>query len=169
MLAIKNGYTLIILSDRGVGVDKTPIPSLLALSAVHQNLIKTGLRTKTALIIESGEPREVMHFALLLGYGANAINPYLAFETVEGLIENKYLTEIDAEHACQNFIKATGKGLLKIFSKMGISTLQSYCGAQIFEALGLDSELVSQYFGDTQSNIEGLSLEMLEKEKFIKT
>ncbi len=166
--ATHKGYNLIILSDRGIDKNKVPLPSLLALSAVHQKLIKAGLRTKIGLIVESGEPREVMHFALLLGYGANAINPYLAFESLIFLFQNKFLGElpssINEKVLCKNFIQAIGKGLLKIFSKMGISTLQSYCGAQIFEAVGIDSELISLYFSGTSTSIEGLSLEMLEKE-----
>ena len=163
--AVRKGYSLIVLSDRGVSVNTTPIPSLLAVSAVHHSLIKAGLRTGTGLVIESGEPREVFHFALLLGYGVNAVNPYLAFETLADMQKENYLTEVkELKEARNNYMQAINKGLLKIFSKMGISTLQSYCGAQIFEALGLDSELVNLYFCGTQSKIEGLSLEMLEEE-----
>lgn len=163
--AIRKGANLIILSDRGVTRNLAPIPSLLAVGAVHHYLIQQGLRTKTGLIIESGEPREVSHFALLIGYGANGINPYLAFETLADLIKEDSLPEVkDYKDARQNYIKAIGKGLLKIFSKMGISTLQSYCGAQIFEAVGLDSELVQLYFTGTPTRIEGLSIEMLEEE-----
>ncbi|MCB1175237.1 MAG: glutamate synthase large subunit [Leptospiraceae bacterium] len=163
--AVREGYTLIILSDRGVAVNMAPIPSLLATAAVHHFLIRSGLRTRTGLVIESGEPREVPHFALLLGYGANAINPYLAFETMADLLKEGLLSECpDRKAANKNYIKAIGKGLYKIFSKMGISTLQSYCGAQIFEAVGLDSELTSRYFTGTASNVEGMSLEMLARE-----
>jgi glutamate synthase (NADPH/NADH) large chain len=163
--AVRKGYNIIILSDRGVANNMAPIPSLLATSAVHHFLIRAGLRTKTSIIIESGEPREVHHFALLIGYGANAINPYLAFETLYDLTKEGKLADIhDYREARKNFIKAIHKGLLKIFSKMGISTLQSYCGAQIFEAVGLDSELVNLYFTGTPTHIEGLSLEMLEEE-----
>ena len=163
--AVSEGYNLIILSDRGVNENMAPLPSLLAVSAVHHALIKAGLRTRTGLIMESGEPREVFHFALLLGYGANAVNPYLAFESLADMIKEKLMDELDnLNTARQNYIKAIGRGLLKIFSKMGISTLQSYCGAQIFEVIGLDSELVSHYFGGTQTRLEGLSLEMLEEE-----
>ncbi|HED05298.1 MAG TPA: glutamate synthase large subunit, partial [Ignavibacteria bacterium] len=163
--AVKSGISLIILSDRGIDESCAAIPSLLAVSGVHHALIKTGLRTRTGIIIESGEPREVFHFALLCGYGANAINPYLAYETIAELVKNGFLPDIkDYKTAKVNFINAVSKGLFKIFSKMGISTLQSYCGAQIFEALGLDSEIVENYFTGTATKIEGLSLEMLEEE-----
>lgn len=163
--SVREGYTLIILSDRGVADNMAPIPSLLATSAVHHFLIQNGLRTKTGLIIESGEACEIPQFALLLGYGANAINPYLAFETLADLIKEGSLPECkDRKEANKNYIKAIGKGLYKIFSKMGISTLQSYCGAQIYEAIGLDRELVSNYFTGTPSQVEGMSLEMLAKE-----
>ncbi len=165
MEAVRQGYSLVILSDRGVTINTAPIPSLLALSAVHHSLIRAGLRTKTGLIVESGEPREVTHFALLLGFGANAVNPYLILETLADMIKEGYLDEVvDFPAARANYIQALGKGLLKIFSKMGISTLQSYCGAQIFEAIGLDSELVDNYFSGAQTLLEGLSLEMLEEE-----
>ncbi|MCX7876832.1 MAG: glutamate synthase large subunit [Melioribacteraceae bacterium] len=163
--AVKNGFTLLILSDKGVDKDNAAIPSLLATSAIHHTLINQGLRTKTGIIVETGEAREIHHFALLLGYGANAINPYLTYETLAYLVENKFLPPgIDYSTVKKNFVKAVGKGLFKIFSKMGISTLQSYCGAQIFEAIGLDSEIIENYFKGTPTKIEGLSLEMLEEE-----
>jgi glutamate synthase domain-containing protein 2/glutamate synthase domain-containing protein 1/glutamate synthase domain-containing protein 3 len=162
--AVKSGISLIILSDRGVDENCAAIPSLLAVSGVHHSLLKTGLRTKTGIILESGEPREVSHFALLCGYGANAINPYLAYETISDLCNKGYAQGIDFKTAEKNFLKAVSKGLFKIFSKMGISTLQSYCGAQIFEAVGLDTEIVDNYFTGTATRIEGLSLEMLEEE-----
>ncbi len=162
--AVKSGISLIILSDRGVDENCAAIPSLLAVSGVHHSLIRAGLRTRTGIILESGEPREVSHFALLCGYGANAINPYLAYETLSYLCENNFIPGIDYKTAKKNFVKAVSKGLFKIFSKMGISTLQSYCGAQIFEAVGLDTEIVDNYFTGTASRIEGLSLEMLEQE-----
>ncbi len=163
--SVRKGHNLIILSDRGVSRNLAPIPSLLAVAAVHHHLIRSGLRTKAGLVIESGEPREVSHFALLIGYGANAINPYLAFETLADLIKEGSLPEVKSyKDARYNYIKAIGKALFKIFSKMGISTLQSYCGAQIFEAVGLDSELVNLYFTGTPTRVEGLSLEMLEEE-----
>ena len=135
-LAIKSGYTLLILSDRGVDQDYAPIPSLLALTAVHNHLVREETRTQVALIIESGEPREVMHFALLIGYGASAINPYLAIETLEDMAQRGCLPAMSRRNALKNYMKAINKGLLKIFSKMGISTLQSYRGAQVFEAIG---------------------------------
>ena len=153
--AIKSGYTLIILSDRGIDPEYAPIPSLLALSAVHNHLVREETRTQVALIIESGEPREVMHFALLIGYGASAVNPYLALETV------------GPDSAC-NFIKSINKGLLKTFSKMGISTLQSYRGAQVFEAIGLNRELVDKYFTGTVSRIAGVGLDILAHEAIMK-
>jgi len=162
---VKSGISLLILSDRGVDENNSAIPSLLAVSAVHHALIKTGLRTKTGIIIESGEPREVAHFALLCGYGANAINPYLVYETLADMYEKGYLPGVASyEYAKKNFVKAVAKGMFKVFSKMGISTLQSYCGAQIFEAVGLDAEVVNNYFSGTATRIEGLSLEMIEEE-----
>ena len=159
-LAIQSGYTLLILSDRGFDEDYAPIPSLLALTAVHNHLVREETRTQVALIIESGEPREVMHFALLIGYGASAVNPYLALETVSELSSDS--------HACENFIKSINKGLLKTFSKMGISTLQSYRGAQVFEAIGLNKELVEKYFTGTVSRIEGVGLNVLAEEAILK-
>jgi glutamate synthase domain-containing protein 2/glutamate synthase domain-containing protein 1/glutamate synthase domain-containing protein 3 len=162
--AVNSGISLIILSDRGVDENCAAIPSLLAVSGVHHSLIKAGLRTRTGIILESGEPREVSHFALLCGYGANAINPFLAYETLSDLCNRGYAQGIDYKTAEKNFLKAVSKGLFKIFSKMGISTLQSYCGAQIFEAVGLDTEIVDNYFTGTATRIEGLSLEMLEEE-----
>src|SRR5579872_1124815 len=168
-LAVKAGYSLLILSDRGVDKDYAPIPSLLALAAVHSLLIREGTRTQVAVIIESGEPREVMHFALLSGYGASAINPYLALETVENLAWRGELTEgITPEQAVTNFMKSVKKGLLKTFSKMGISTLQSYQGAQVFEAIGLNKELVEAYFTGTTSRLEGVGLDVLAREAQMK-
>ena len=164
-LAVESGYTLLILSDRGVDKEYAPIPSLLALAAVHNHLVKEGSRTKIALIVESGEPREVMHFALLIGYGASAVNPYLAIETMDDMCARGLLPpEITPEKACKNFVKAINKGLLKTFSKMGISTLQSYRGAQVFEAIGLNRDLVRDYFSGTPSRIEGVGLEVLAEE-----
>src|SRR3954452_2438385 len=149
--AIASGYTLLILSDRGLDPDYAPIPSLLALTAVHNHLVREETRTQVALIIESAEPREVMHFALLIGYGASAINPYLALETI-------------GQPAWPQYIKAINKGLLKTFSKMGISTLQSYRGAQVFEAIGLNKQLVDTYFTGTASRIEGVGLDVIAEE-----
>src|SRR3954449_3193893 len=155
-LAIQSGYSLLILSDRGVDEDYAPIPSLLALTAVHNLLVREETRTLVALIIESGEPREVMHFALLIGYGASAINPYLAIETLEDLAGRGYLPGgMNSDAALKHFVKAINKGLLKTFSKMGISTLQSYRGAQVFEAIGLNKDLVDAYFSGTSSRIGG--------------
>ncbi len=164
-LAIKSGYTIVILSDRDVDRHYAPIPSLLALSAVHNHLVREETRNQVALIVESGEPREVMHFALLLGYGASAVNPYLALETLEDMVENGSLPPgVTCEKVMTNYLKAMDKGLLKIFSKMGISTLQSYQGAQIFEAVGLNRALVERYFTGTASRIEGVSMEVLARE-----
>ncbi|HVZ59479.1 MAG TPA: glutamate synthase large subunit [Terriglobales bacterium] len=168
-LAVKSGYTLLILSDRGVDPDYAPIPSLLALAAVHNRLVREETRTQVALIIESGEPREVMHFALLIGYGASAINPYLALETLEDLAARGYLPDgMSPETATKHFIKAVNKGLLKTFSKMGISTLQSYRGAQVFEAIGLNRELIDTYFVGTISRLEGVGLDVIAREAQMK-
>jgi len=163
--AIRNGYKFIILSDRGVKAEWAPIPSLLGVSAVHHHLIRECTRTEVGLIVESGEPRDVHHFACLIGYGAGSINPYLAFETLTDLVREGYLPEeIDEATAYTKYIKAINKGLLKIFSKMGISTVQSYCGAQIFEAIGLNSDLVDRYFTGTPSRIGGIGIEVLGEE-----
>ena len=168
-LAGKAGYTLLILSDRGVNKDYAPIPSLLALAAVHNLLVQEETRTQVALITESGEPREVMHFALLSGYGASAINPYLAMESVENLARRGDLPEgITPELAVKHFVKSVTKGLLKTFAKMGISTLQSYQGAQVFEAIGLSKELVDSYFAGTASRLAGVGLPVLAREAQMK-
>jgi glutamate synthase domain-containing protein 2/glutamate synthase domain-containing protein 1/glutamate synthase domain-containing protein 3 len=164
-LAIKSGYTLLILSDRGIDEEYAPIPSLLALTAVHNHLVREGTRTGVALIVESGEPREVMHYSLLIGYGASAINPYLAIESIEDLAKSGELPDgITPDVAVKNYRKAINKGLLKVFSKMGISTLQSYRGAQVFEAIGLNKDLVDVYFTGTSSRIEGVGLDVLANE-----
>ncbi len=168
-LAIKAGYSLLILSDRGVDEEYAPIPSLLALTAVHNHLVREGTRTGVALIIESGEPREVMHYCLLIGYGASAVNPYLAIETIEQLGANGDLPNgVTGQAAVKNYVKAINKGLLKVFSKMGISTLQSYRGAQVFEAVGLNKALVEEYFTGTASRIEGIGLDVLASEAVAK-
>jgi glutamate synthase domain-containing protein 2/glutamate synthase domain-containing protein 1/glutamate synthase domain-containing protein 3 len=161
--AAREGKNLIILSDRAIGPETAPVPSLLALAAVHHHLIREGLRTRVGLIVETGEAREVAHFALLIGYGAGAVNPYLAFETLEHLIaDGAYVpATFDREKAVANYIKAVKKGLLKIFSKMGISTLMSYRGAQIFEAIGLSRALVDRYFTKTPSRVNGIGLETI--------
>ncbi len=161
--AVAEGHKLLILSDRGLDTGSAPIPSLLALSAVHHQLVREGSRTRVALIVESGEPREVMHFALLIGFGASAVNPYLAIETLDDLNQEGFLTT-GFEKAVQNYFKAINKGLLKVFSKMGISTLQSYRGAQVFEAIGLEKRLVDRYFAGTASRIEGAGLDVLAEE-----
>jgi len=169
LLAVKAGYSLLILSDRGVDKDYAPVPCLLALAAVHNLLVREETRTQIALITESGEPREVMHFALLSGYGASAINPYLALESVENLAWRGELGDaITPEIAVKHFLKAIKKGLLKTFSKMGISTLQSYQGAQVFEAIGLNKDLVDSYFSGTTSRLEGVGLSVLAAEAQIK-
>ncbi|MDX2284044.1 MAG: glutamate synthase large subunit [Bacteroidia bacterium] len=163
--AIEFGCDMIILSDHGVNAEYAPIPSLLAVSAVHHHLIREGTRTSVALIVETGEAREVHHFACLLGYGASAINPYLVFETLEDMIGQGYLPEgLTPKKAGANFVKAVNKGLLKIMSKMGISTLQSYRGAQIFEAIGISTPIIDRYFTGTPSRIEGIGTEELERE-----
>jgi len=168
-LQIKAGYSLLILSDRGVDDEYAPIPSLLALTAVHNHLAREGTLTGVALIIESGEPREVMHYSLLIGYGASAVNPYLAIETIEELATSGCLKPgVTAETAVKNYVKAVNKGLLKVFSKMGISTLQSYRGAQVFEAVGLNQALVDQYFTGTASRIEGIGLDVIADEAIAK-
>jgi glutamate synthase (NADPH) large chain len=162
---IERGVDMLILSDRNVNAEYAAIPSLLAISAVHHHLIREGTRTSVALVVETGEAREVHHFACLLGYGASAVNPYLAFETLDDLILQGMLPEqVTPEKARANFVKAVDKGLLKIMSKMGISTLQSYRGAQIFEAIGLSSALVERYFTGTPSRLEGIGLEDIERE-----
>ncbi|MFQ5507980.1 MAG: glutamate synthase large subunit [Leptospirillia bacterium] len=158
--AVTQGCTLLILSDRGVSREQAPIPSLLATAAVHNHLIRKGLRTRAGFVIETGEAREVMHFALLIGYGAGAVNPYLAFDTLYemanvGIIPNPKEGKAELR---SNYVKAVNKGLLKVMSKMGISTIQSYRGAQVFEAIGLQSNFVHRYFTDTASRLEGIGI-----------
>ena len=168
-LAIKSGYTLLILSDRGVDKKYAPIPSLLALSAVHNHLVREETRNQVALIVGSGEPREIMHFALLLGYGASAVNPFLAVETLEDLHKDGYFpADYSFDKVLKSYMKAVDKGLLKTFSKMGISTLQSYRGAQIFEAVGLNGSFVERYFTGTSSRIDGVGMDVLAKEARMK-
>ena len=154
---VGEGYNVIILSDRAVSEVMAPIPALLATAAVHHHLVKTGLRTSAGLVIETGSAREVHHFACLAGYGAEAIHPYLAYETIGDMGE--YLpADLAHYEACKRFIKAISKGLLKVMSKMGISTYQSYCGAQIFESIGLNTGFVHEYFRGTSSNVEGIGI-----------
>ncbi|WP_374533357.1 glutamate synthase large subunit [Phenylobacterium sp.] len=160
VLADKN---ILILSDRRVGSDRIPIPAALATAAVHHHLIRQGLRMQTGLVIETGEAREVHHFCVLAGYGAEAVNPYLAFETLETLRQRQGVA-LSAYEVRKNYIKAIGKGVLKVMSKMGISTYQSYCGAQIFDAVGLSSDLIEQYFTGTATTIEGIGLAQIAEE-----
>ncbi|MFO1023333.1 MAG: glutamate synthase large subunit [Planctomycetales bacterium] len=166
--AIKSGTSILILSDRGVSETLAPIPALLACSGVNQHLIREGTRTRCGLVIESGEPREVHHFALLFGYGAGAINPYLAFETLHDLTRQGILKngkgDLKYEYAEKNYVKSLNKGVLKVMSKMGISTLHSYRGAQIFEAVGLNKPLVDEYFTYTQTRIQGIGIDVVAEE-----
>ncbi|MBI3716799.1 MAG: glutamate synthase subunit alpha, partial [Betaproteobacteria bacterium] len=154
--ALRLGFNLLIVTDRKVSPDRVPIPALLAVGAIHQHLVKKGLRTSTGLVVETGSAREVHHFALLGGYGAAAVHPYLALETLHQMRD--VLPGISPAEAEKKYIKAISKGLLKVMSKMGISTYQSYCGAQIFEAVGLSSAFVNQYFSGTASNVEGIGI-----------
>lgn len=156
--AVHDGFNILILSDRNVSADRLAIPALLACSATHEHLVRSGLRTSTGLVIDTGSAREVHHFALLAGYGAEAVCPWLAFETIHHMdVQDKY-------DAAKKFVKAIGKGLYKVMSKMGISTYQSYCGAQIFEAIGLNSAFVEKYFTGTVTSIEGIGLEQVAEE-----
>src|SRR5690606_31261784 len=148
--AVRSGYNILLVTDRNVDSERVAIPALLATSAIHLHLIRAGLRTNTGLVVETGSAREVHHFALLGGYGAEAIHPYLALETLATLPQ--------PQQAIKQYIKAIGKGLNKVMSKMGISTYMSYTGAQIFEAVGLSSALVQKYFTGTPSNIEGINI-----------
>ncbi len=162
--AIAAGCTYLILSDRGINERLAPIPAPLATAAVHHHLVREGTRVKAGLVIESGEPREVHHAAVLLGYGAGAINPYLAFESLDDLIRQGLLEGVEYIQAVENYIKALNKGVLKVISKMGISTIQSYRGAQIFEAVGLDKVLIDRYFTRTASRIGGVGLDVIAEE-----
>ena len=162
--AISDGANILIISDRDIDKEHAPIPALLAVAGLHHHLIRSGTRTRASLVLESGEPREVHHFALLIGYGVSAINPYLAFETLDDLVREGLLENIGREKAFKNYIKAAVKGVLKVTSKMGISTIQSYRGAQIFEAIGLNSKFVEKYFTWTSSRIEGIGIEEVAKE-----
>ncbi|MCU1591300.1 MAG: glutamate synthase large subunit [Frankiales bacterium] len=162
--AIAAGARIIVLSDRDSTAHMAPIPSLLLTSAVHHHLIREKTRTRVGLVLEAGDAREVHHIALLIGYGAAAVNPYLAFETIEDLIAGGAITDIEPQKAIRNYIKALGKGVLKVMSKMGISTIASYTGAQVFEALGLAQELVDEYFTGTTSRLGGIGLEVIAEE-----
>ena len=161
--AVRDGYNIIILSDRKASAERVPVPSLLACAAVHHHLIREGLRTSVGLVVESGEPREVHHFACLAGYGAEAINPYLAFETLVAM-KDTLPQKLDEKEILKRYIKSVGKGLLKVMSKMGISTYQSYCGAQIFDAVGLKADFVATYFTGTATRIEGVGLSEIAEE-----
>jgi glutamate synthase (NADPH) large chain len=162
--AVKAGSAVLVLSDRGVNETQAPIPSLLATASVHHHLVRAGIRTATTLVVETAEAREVHHFALLVGYGATAVNPYLAFETIEDLAGSRLMEGVGPEEAAKNYVKAVGKGLLKVISKMGISTLFSYCGAQIFEAVGLNQKLIDRCFTGTASRVGGVGMDALARE-----
>lgn len=162
--AIAAGYEIIILSDRDIGPEMAPVPALLAVAGVHHHLIREGTRTQVGLVVESGEPREVHHFALLLGYGAAAINPYLVFETLHDGVNRSALDTVDLTNALSNYVKSINKGIIKVISKMGISTTQGYCGAQIFEAIGLNQDFVDKYFTWTPSRVGGVGVEVVAEE-----
>ncbi len=162
--AVKDGVNIVILSDRGVSPEMAPIPALLATAGLHHHLIRTGKRGRTGIVLESGEPREVHHFALLIGYGCSAINPYLAYETIDDLIHEGLLVKTDHKSALKIFVKAAIKCVVKTMSKMGISTIQSYRCAQFFEAIGLNSEVVDKYFTWTPSRIQGIGLDVIAAE-----
>ena len=164
--AVNEEYNILILSDRGMSATRVPMPALLACSAVHHHLIRKGHRTETGLVIETGEAREVHHMCVLAGYGAEAINPYLAFETIADRLDD--LGGLTLEQASYNYVKALNKGILKVCSKMGISTYQSYCGAQIFDGVGLSTRFVDQYFTGTQTQVEGIGLEEVARETVIR-
>ncbi len=162
--AVQSGAQLLILTDRAVDAQQAPIPALLAVAGVHHHLIRLGLRTRCDLIVESAEPREVHHFCCLLGYGAGGVHPYLALGAIRGLIDSGRVTGVDENQAARNYIHALEAGILKVLSKMGISTLQSYRGAQIFECLGLSDDMVRQYFSDTVARIGGAGMEQMAAE-----
>ncbi len=161
---ILQGNNLLILSDRGIDSSHAPIPALLAVACLQHHMVKQKTRLKASLLVETGEPREVHHFALLIGYGASGVNPYLAFETIEDMINTKLLTDITRDKAVKNYIKAITKGVVKVLSKMGISTIQSYRGAQIFEAIGISQEIIDRYFVSTPSRIGGIGLNEIARE-----
>ena len=165
--AVEAGHNILILSDRAVSPERVPIPALLATSAVHHHLIREGQRTNTGIVVETGEAREVHHFCVLAGYGAEAINPYLAFATVDQIRTENGLP-FSAEQVQKNYLKALAKGILKVMSKMGISTYQSYCGAQIFDAVGLETDFVEQYFTGTATTIEGADLQAIAEEALVR-
>src|SRR3989442_2104510 len=162
--AIAAGHNVIILSARGVPRERAAIPSLLATAAVHHHLVRGGERTRCGLVVETGDAREVHHMALLIGYGAGAVNPWAAFETLDDMIAQGILVGVDHDKAVKNYIKALNKGILKVMAKMGISTLQSYCGAQIFEAVGLHRDVVDTYFTGTASRVSGIGIDVIAEE-----
>ncbi|PUU86908.1 MAG: glutamate synthase (ferredoxin), partial [Halanaerobium sp.] len=164
---IAEGVNILILSDRGVNGSKVAVPALLAVSGLHHYLIGKGLRTEISLVLESGEPKEVHHFSVLIGYGLDAVNPYLAFATLEDLVKKGHL-ESSKEKAVQKYIKAAVKGVVKVMAKMGISTVQSYRGAQIFEAIGISEAVIDKYFCRTASRIGGIGIEEIEKESIMR-
>jgi glutamate synthase (NADPH/NADH) large chain len=159
---------VIILSDRGVNRDFAPVPALLAIAGLHHYLIREGLRTRVSLVLETGEAREVHHFSLLIGYGCSAINPYVAFETIDDMIREGLLLKVDHKTACKNLVKAATKGVIKVMSKMGISAIQSYRGAQVFEALGLRQDVIDQYFTWTASRVGGIGLDVIAQEVLLR-
>src|SRR6266567_2408201 len=159
--AIHDGVNIVVLSDRGIDAGHAPIPAMLAVAGLHHHLIRQGTRTRVGIVLESGEPREVHHFGLLIGYGCSAINPYIAFETIDDMIREGLLPNLDHKTAIKKYIKAAVKGVVKTMAKMGISTIQSYRGAQIFEAIGLNQELVEKYFTWTPTRIQGIGLEVI--------
>jgi len=162
--AIEGGANILILSDRGLSRDLVPIPALLAVSGLHHHLIRAGTRTRTGLVLESGEPREVHHFCLLLGYGAQGINPYMAYESLDDMVREGMLTGYSYDEAVEGYIKAAIKGTVKVMSKMGISTIKSYLGGQIFEAIGINHEVIDRHFTWTDSRVEGIGLEVIAAE-----
>src|SRR5207247_1902429 len=162
--ALADGVNILILSDRNLGAERVPIPALLAVASVHHHLVREGTRLQTGLVVESGEPREVHHFATLIGYGAAAINPYVMFETLDELVDDAWLPGLTKEEAHARTIKGISKALLKTISKMGISTISSYCGAQIFEAVGLEPALVERHFTGTPSRVAGIGTAVLARE-----
>jgi len=162
-IAIDNGYNIIVLSDKGVDQNKIAVPALLACSGLHHHLIRKCTRMNTSIVLETGEPREVHHFALLIGYGANAINPYLVYETLDDMSKNEYIN-VDTDTAVKTFIDVITKSIVKIMSKMGISTIQSYQGAQIFEALGIKEDVVDKYFTGTVTRIGGIGIKHIDRE-----
>jgi glutamate synthase (NADPH/NADH) large chain len=165
---ISGGTNILILTDRGISREFAPIPALLAVSGLHHHLIREGTRTRVSIVLESGEPREIHHFALLIGYGVSAVNPYMVFETIEGMVNDGILKEAYLKTGAKKYIKTAVKGIVKTISKMGISTIQSYQGAQIFEAVGISQEIIDRYFTKTVSPLEGIGLDVIAGEALIR-